>query len=242
MNRKPEIQCDEEKILKTIQCAKDAFYESEAARPLSRWEFLIQQSRYVQKRWWVLQGMLLGAVLGLLGIADSGISTQRSLGVAAPLFVLLALPELWKNRSSSAMEVEGSTLYTLRQIYAARLTLFAGVDLTLISLFFLGASRTGGLSAWELLIQFLLPCNVSCCLCFACLYSPRHVSQSFSLLLCGIWTVGWELLVLNDPFYLAISVPLWQAMLALSFAALGACVWQGQRKWKQTWEVKPLWN
>ena len=40
MNRKPEIQCDEEKILKTIQCAKDAFYEGEAARPLSRRRFL----------------------------------------------------------------------------------------------------------------------------------------------------------------------------------------------------------
>ena len=242
MNWKPEIPCDEEKILNTIQRAKEAFYESEATRPLSRWEFLIQQSQYIQKRWWVLQGMLLGAMLALLGITDSGISTQRSLGVAAPLFVLLALPELWKNRSSNAIEVEGTTLYTLQEIYAARLALFAEVDLTLLSLFFLGASRAGGLTLWELLIQFLLPCNVSCCICFACLYSPRHVSQSFSLLLCGVWTAGWELLVLNDTFYFAISVPLWQMMLVLSFAALGFSVWAGQRKWKRTWEVKPLWN
>ena len=242
MNWKENDVYTEESLQRAIRRATAAFYEGEEARCLSRWEFLVQQSRCIQCRWWVLQVALLILVWCLLKAADSTAYVQRSLGVAAPLFVLLALPELWKNRSCNAMEVEGAALYSLRQIYAARLTLFIGMDVLLLSSFFLAARWSGTVTVWELLVEFLLPCNVSCCLCFACLYSPRHVSQSFSLLLCGIWTVGWELLVLNDPFYLAISVPLWQAMLALSFAALGACVWQGQRKWKQTWEVKPLWN
>ena len=218
MNWKDNDLYSQKALEKAIRRAKAAFYEGEEARCLSRWEFLVQQSRYIQSRWLVLQGALLILVWCLLKAADSTAYVQRSLGVAAPLFVLLALPELWKNRSSNAMEVEGAALYSLRQIYAARLTLFLGIDVGLLSLFFLVVRWSGAVTVWELLVEFLLPCNVSCCLCFACLYSPRHVSQSFSLLLCGIWTVGWELLVLNDPFYLAISVPLWKAMLALSFA------------------------
>lgn len=242
MNRKPEIHCEEEKIRQTIARSKEAFYECESAWPLSHWEFLSLQSRYIKKRWWVLQGGLLTALLILLYLSESDFSIQRSLGVAAPAFVLLALPELWKNRSSSAMEVEGSTFYTLRQIYAARLTLFAGVDLTLLSLFFLGVSCTGRITLWELLIQFLLPCNVTCCICFFCLYSAKHGSEGFSMLLSGIWTAAWELLLLNDSVYLTISSPLWCLLLALSIVFLGFSIWQGQRTWNRTWEVKPLWN
>lgn len=242
MNWKPEIHCEEEKIRQTIARSKEAFYECESAWPLSHWEFLSLQSRYIKKRWWVLQGGLLTALLILLYLSESDFSIQRSLGVAAPAFVLLALPELWKNRSSSAMEVEGSTFYTLRQIYAARLTLFAGVDLTLLSLFFLGVSCTGRITLWELLIQFLLPCNVTCCICFFCLYSAKHGSEGFSMLLSGIWTAAWELLLLNDSVYLTISSPLWCLMLALSIVFLGVSIWHGQRRWNQTWEVKPLWN
>lgn len=242
MNRKPEIHCEEEKIRQTIARSKEAFYECESALPLSHWEFLSLQSRYIKKRWWVLQGGLLTALLILLHLSESDLSIQRSLGVAAPAFVLLALPELWKNRSSSAMEIEGSTFYTLRQIYAARLTLFAGVDLTLLSLFFLGASFTGRITLWELLIQFLLPCNVTCCICFFCLYSAKHGSEGFSMLLSGIWTAAWELLLLNDSVYLTISSPLWCLLLALSIVFLGFSIWQGQRTWNRTWEVKPLWN
>lgn len=140
------------------------------------------------------------------------------------------------------MEVEGSTFYTLRQIYAARLTLFAGVDLTLLSLFFLGASYTGRITLWELMIQFLLPCNVTCCICFFCLYSAKHGSEGFSMLLSGIWTAAWELLLLNDSVYLTISSPLWCLLLALSIVFLGFSIWQGQRTWNRIWEVKPLWN
>ena len=66
MNRKSEIHCEEEKIRQTIALSKDAFYECESARPLSHWEFLSLQSRYIKKRWWVLQGGLLTALLILL--------------------------------------------------------------------------------------------------------------------------------------------------------------------------------
>ena len=227
---------------KTIRRAKAAFYEGEEARCLSRWEFLVQQSRYIQSRWWVLQGALLILVWCLLKAADSTAYVQRSLGVAAPLFVLLALPELWKNRSSNAMEVEGAALYSLRQIYAARLTLFIGADVLLLSLFFLAVRWSGDITVWELLVEFLLPCNVSCCICFSCLYSPRFSSEALCLVLCGIFTVFWETLLLRDAVYRAVSPVLWAAMLVGSFLLLIRCIRRGQAVLHNVWEVKPIWN
>ena len=103
-----KTECREEAVAQTVRAAKAAFWEAEAQRPLTRWEFLLQQSRYIQKHWWLLQGALLILLWFLLCAADSQAYVQRSLGVAAPLFVLLALPELWKNRSCNAMEVEGA--------------------------------------------------------------------------------------------------------------------------------------
>ena len=164
-----KIPCDEEKIAQTVLLSKEAFYRSEAAAPLSRFDFLVQQSRYIGKRWWLLQGLLLALVLLLLTASETPMYLQKCLGVAAPLFAVLALPELWKNRSNGAMEVECAAYYSLRQIYAARLTLFMGMDLLLISLFLLGVSCLGKLTLWEMLISFVLPFNVSCCICFYCL-------------------------------------------------------------------------
>lgn len=242
MDRKPNITYREEKLLQTIEISKAAFYEGEAAFSLSWWEFLTQQCGYIKKGWWVLQGTLLVLVLLLLQNMGSVDSVQRCLGVAAPLFVLLALPELWKNRNYNAMEVECTTFYSLRQIYAARMTLFAGMDLTLLSLFFCCLSFTSRLTVWDMLIQFVLPFNVTCCICFRYLYSMKTGSEVFSLLLCAVWTAIWVQIILYDAVYNAISVPLWCLMLILSFGYFGYTILQGQRKWEQTWEVNPLWN
>lgn len=237
-----ELQCDEAKIQKTIEVSKVAFYAAEGTHTLSPIEFLYQQSRYVKKQWWLLQGLLLGILCLILYVSDSTMFTRRSLGIAAPLFVILILPEFWKNRSSDAMEVEGTTFYTIRQVYAARLTLFAGVDLLLLTMFFFGASFFAMVTIWELMIQFVLPFNVGCCICFQSLYNSRSGAEAFSILLCSVWTGLWVLVVLSEPIYNAISVPVWIALLAMSFVFLGYSVYKGQRRIYRIWEVKPSWN
>lgn len=242
MDWKQTIPCKEEKIVKTIEASKAAFYESEAEGRLSWLEFLMQQSRYLKKRWWALQGGLLGFVLFLMYASESDYYIQRSLGVAAPLFVVLILPELWKNRSCGAMEVECTTFFSLRQIYAARMALFAGVDLVLLSLFFCGASFVVRITFWEMLVQFVLPLNVACCICFRCLYSKKNGSEAFSLLLCAVGTGLWMQVLLHDAVYNAVSVPMWCLMLVLSFGYLAYCILHGSREWEQTWEVKAVWN
>lgn len=231
---------DEEKLQKTIAISKQAFLEGEQERPVSRLEFLLEQSRYVKKTWWLLQGALLAAVCLLLADMEADYAIRRCLGLAGPLLAVLVLPELWKNRSADATEVECTTLYTLRSIYAARLTLFAGVDLLLLSVFFAGASVLTRVTVWEMLIQFLLPFNVTSVICLATLYSRKIQSETISMVLCLLWAAVWLLVMEQNEIYNAISAPLWVLALAASFCGLGWVILRGQRNLNL--EAKPVWN
>ena len=156
--------------------------------------------------------------------------------------MILILPELWKNRSFDAMEVECTTFYTIRSIYAARLMLFAGVDLLFLFFFFAGISVFTQITVWEMLIQFVLPFNVTCCICFRTLYAKRIRSEALALLLCSLWAGVWAMLILNNAVYSVISVPVWIAALAASILGICHTLLQGQHKWQQILEVKPLWT
>ena len=236
-----DVHCEESKIQETIDASKKAFLAGESDRTVSHMEFLYQQCRYIKKRWWLMQGLLLACVCLLLVGSDTDVLMRRVLGLTGPLFIILIYPEIWKNRSFGAVEVECTTLYTLRAIYAARLTLFAGVDVVLLSLFYAAASALTRLTLWQMLTQFLLPFNVTCCICFGTLYSKRVCSQTLSLFLCILWAAGWSLFVLNDAVFRAISVPAWVTLLAASVLFLGYTLYRGQRNWQRILEVKPLW-
>lgn len=236
-----DVTCDESKIQETIAVSKEAFLAGESEQTVSHMEFLYQQSKYVKKQWWLMQGLLLVFVCFLLheGVAD--FMTRRILGLTGPLFVIFTFPEIWKNRSSDALEVECTTFYTLRSIYAARMTLFAGVDVALLSVFYAGASLLTKITLWEMLTQFMLPFNVTCCICFKTLYSKRINSQVLSLFLCALWAGVWSMFILNDAVFYAISVPAWASLLAASVFFMGYTLYRGQREWQNIMEVKPLW-
>ena len=236
-----DIPINEDKMMETIAVSKSAFLSGEAEQMVSQSEFLFLQSRLIQKRWWFLQGMLLACVCLFLCHMETDYLIRRALGLAGPLFVILILPELWKNRSFDAMEVECTTYYTIRSIYAARLVLFAGVDILLLSVFFAIASVFAKITVWEMLIQFVLPFNVTCCICFRTLYAKRIRSEALAMLLCILWTGVWAMLIMSNAVYSMISVPIWIAALAASVLGICYTLCQGKEKWQQTLEVKPLW-
>lgn len=236
------VPCEESEIQKTVSFARQAYFRAEEAGFLSKLEFLYCQSRYIKKRWWAFQGALLTLLWLFLKYADSTEYIQRMLGTSAPLFVLLIVPEVWKNRNANAVEVECTTVFSIREIYAARLVLFAMVDLTLLSIFFIAASYTAKLTLMELIIQFLVPFNVTCCICFRLLYSKKESAPAVALLLCIVWTAAWGWLLSDETVYQAVSVPVWGGLLLLSGVYLGYSIWKGQKSCIQTWEVKMVWN
>ena len=225
------------KLEETIHKSKEAFIEREAEHVLSRAEFIRQQGRYIRKRWWVIQAVLLSAMWWILRYAGSSINTQRCMGIVAPLFVVAVIPEFWKNRDAGAMEVECAAYYSLRRIYAARLLLFAVVDLFLVSVFFTVVTCAGMLTVRDLVIQFLLPFNVTCCICFRMLYARWAKSELFALLLCLVWSAVWVRIVISEAVYQRISVPVWVFLVSMSVLYLGYCIRMGQLRCDEMWET-----
>lgn len=231
-----------EKIEQTIAASKQAFYESEKGQQSAYFEFLFQQAGYIRKRWWVLQICVLGILWWLLVSADSSFMVKKSMGVFASMFVILMIPELWKNRSSDSMEIEGAAYYSLRQIYAARMLLFAMTDLILLSIFLGIVSLTVQITLIEFMIQFFLPLNVTCCICFEILGSRRFVSEYFAVALSILWSAIWGFIVLTDTIYQAVSMPVWFAMIIFSLCGLGYGVRKTLKSCETIWEGGLLWN
>lgn len=242
LGAKRPISYNRKKLQETIKQAGIAFCENEKESTLSRLEFLYQQSCYIRKHWWFLQGCILLFLWFLLDLTESSLLLQKSMGASAPLFAVLVLPELWKNRNANALEIECTACFSLRQIYGARIFLFALVDLLLLGLFALAAVLMGKISAGELIIQFFLPYLVSCCICFRTLYSPQITSEAFAILLCMAWGFLWIQLVLQENIYNLISLPLWLFMTAIAACYLGYCIRKGQKGCIAIWEVKTQWN
>lgn len=221
--------CREEHIQKTIRRSAQAFCEHEAEHLLSASEFLYTQGRYIRKRWWFLQGLLLLLLWIYMKYTGSGPHIQRCMGILVPFFALLIMPELWKDRMADAVEIECTTLYSLRQMYAARMFLFALVDLFLITAFLTMISVTMQIQTAELIIQFFLPFNVTCCICFQSLYSRQRRSEPVALFLCMLWITFWTRIILTDRIYELITLPVWGLLLAGSVFWLYGCI---RKVWK----------
>lgn len=236
-----EFAGKEDKIDTTVIKSRQAFCKSEEESSLSRAEFLYQQSRYIHKRWWVMQGLVLFGLWFVMKYSRDDLYIQVRTWTLAPLFGVLIMPELWKNRHVNAMEIECAAYYSLRQIYAARLVLFAFVDLVLLSAFCLATVYTTGVTVRELVIRFFLPCSVTCCICFHTLYNRIFHSEVFALLLCIVWSGVWFFITSHEFIYNVIYVPVWNVLFMISVLYMGYCIYRGQRDCNRVWETEKMW-
>lgn len=239
---KTDIRPEEERLEQTIRLAEKAFYQSSQKQTADYLEFLFRQAAYIRKRWWIFQFLTLVLLWWILFMAEGNYYVQRSMGVLAPAFVILVIPELWKNRSSGSVEVEGAAFYSLRQIYSARLLLFGMVDVFFLSMFFAVVSATVRLTAWEMLFQFFLPFNVTCCICFSVLCSRRYGTEYMAVVLSLLWVAVWILVVLDEKIYTVINRPVWGLILAGTVCYMAAAVGRIRRSCGNYQEGNTLWN
>lgn len=237
--RLPEVK--EAQIARAAARARRAFYAAERAQPNGYLSFLLLQARFVRRRWWAAQFAVLSALwLGLYTVQDEDF-LQRGSSVLIPAFVILMVPELWKNARAQSAEIESASYFTLRQVYAARLTLFAAVDLLLLSLFLGVTMATVSLTLWDALIQFAIPFQVTCCICLRTLCCRRY-SEYHCIILSLIWSSVWMWIVMNETIYAMISTPIWLALLTGSAAYLAYAVWKLLQSANNSWEEDYLWN
>ena len=135
----PDFPAREEKIQQTIRAAEQSLLDAQAREPMGMGEFFVSQVRYVRKRWWLLQTLLLAALYWYVVNQTQAIFVRQALGTGGTILIVLAIPELWKNLGWGAMDVEFTSMYTIRQVYCVRLILFSGVDLMSITLFLSGS-------------------------------------------------------------------------------------------------------
>lgn len=236
------ILVEEEEIMETLSKAKEVFYESAKKHEVSGVEFIFGQMRYMKKWWWLCQGIILVILWKNLYSADNYAYAYRVMGVLAALFVILLVPELWKNRSSQSMEIEGTAYFSLRQVYAARMLLFAMADVLMLSIFCGVVSVTVQITVKELLFYFFIPFNVTCCICFRMLYSRWVNSEYLAIALSLLWSAVWGWMVLKEAVYSAVMIPVWWGILSASLLYLLFTVYQVLKKCENYWEVKPIWN
>lgn len=206
---------------------------------MSYLEFLYQQAMYMQKRWWVFQAVILGAIWWLLYSTRQSQQLQRSTAILVPLFAVMIMPEIWKNRANDSMEIEGTAYFSLRQIYAARMLLFALVDTLLLSCFFVAAAFTLKLTLQEIMLQFFLPFNVTVCICFRTLCSRRENPEYLAVALCLVWTAVWGMMIMKENIYHAITTPFWAISLIGSLLYLVYSVRRTLETCESYWEVHP---
>lgn len=88
----------------TIKVCQDILTEQALqmeSKKTSYFEFLYEQSRFIKKRWWVLQGgVLLYLWLWLSNNANDMKETMRLMGIFATMFVILIAPEVWKTEET----------------------------------------------------------------------------------------------------------------------------------------------
>lgn len=203
----------------------------------SYFEFLYEQSMFIKKKWWLMQGTVLMALWFILRDFDGSEYMGRIIGVLATVFVVLIIPEFWKNRRNSAVEIEKASFYSLRQICAARILLFAIVDFIMLMVFFIITYHTVQISIYSMIINFLIPFNVSGCICFRLLYSKCPESEYIAVFGSMVWITIWTAVVVNNSLYYAIAKPVWIGLVMLSFGYLVFLIKKSQMNCEKIWRV-----
>lgn len=232
-----QLAAKEEKIRETIKKSRDVFFEKEQQHSVPYFQFLLAQFRFIRKRWWILQTVMLVLVFLMLPYLQNKASVLRVLGVIGVLFVVLIIPEFWKNKSYACMQIEGTCLYSLRQIYTARMIWFGMVDLFILTGFCSMLHGQLGLATAALFVQFLFPMLVAACICFGTLCSKMPANEGTAILFCMLWNAVWCFIILNELVYQAITAPIWCALFVGFLVFLAGAVSKTILDCNNYWEV-----
>ena len=200
-------------------------------------DFLLLQMRLIKKQWWVLQGAVLFLAWTALNSIGTSWYAQRGMSIVGALFVILAIPELWKNRETRSMEIEEASYYTLRHVYGAKILSFGFVDIVLLSLFGVAAVHAQQCLITDILKQLIFPVMISTILCLGSLSFHKKISELLAATLCLGANAGWMAVTMNDAVYNRITPAIWAGMFALGFAIILLLNYRLLHERRTGWEV-----
>ena len=180
--------------------------------------------------------MILAALWLILSLAENLTYIYRSMGIVSTIFIILIIPEIWKNRTNQSMEIESVAYYSLKQIYAARMLLFGIVDVGLVTAFCGITCISLSISLVDLLIQFLLPMTVTACICFGILCNRHLLNESIAVGMCILWSALWWFVLMDDRICGKIAVSVWILALGIAVFLLVFYIHQSIQQCTRVWE------
>lgn len=230
-------QCGTEAMEETIRLAQHIVAKQQTSERVNYPDFLLLQMRLIKKQWWVLQGAVLFLAWTALNSIGTSWYAQRGMSIVGGLFVILAIPELWKNRETKSMEIEEASYYTLRHVYGAKILSFGFVDIVLLSLFGIAAVHAQQCLITDILKQLIFPVMISTILCLGSLSFHKKISELLAATLCLGANAGWMAVTMNDVVYNRITPAIWAGMFALGFAIILLLNFRLLHERRTGWEV-----
>lgn len=178
---------DEKQLNKTIQSSITIMNTNSSTTNTDFLGFVLDQIRYMRKSSIYLQCLLAVIMLGLMIMLRNDPVMQRQIGALTPLFIIGIIPELWRNRKSQSMEIEGTTYFSLRKVYSARLLFFTVLDTLLFTIIIVVGFLYLDMDFWSLATQYILPFNITAAFSFTLLSNHVLNTESFAFLTCLVW-------------------------------------------------------
>lgn len=228
----------QEAIDKTVLKASEIIDAKEKITRSGFIEFLAVQMRIMKKRWWILQGALLFFAGEWIAVPGDTDYTYRGLSILASLFVILVIPELWKNIEYRSIEIEECSLFNLRRVYAAKLIAFGAIDTILLTFFCIIASQMQDILFADMLKQFVFPVMISATICLLSFSSKRRCSEVTTMIVCGIANVIWMVTAMNETVYSKITPVIWGGLFGVCICLMVYSVRKVLQKRMECWEVQ----
>lgn len=228
----------QEKIDRTVLKANEILNAKVQTSRIGFAEFVVAQVRLMKKKWWVLQGILLFFAGEWIAVSGDTDYTCRGLSILASLFVILVIPELWKNTECRSIEIEESSLFDLRRVYAAKLMAFGIIDTVFLTFFCIFTSRMQGVMFAGVLKQFVFPVLLAATICLVSFSSKKRCCEATMMIVCIVSNVIWIVLVLNETVYSKITPLLWVGLFGICSCLIIYSIRKVLHKGMKCWEVQ----
>lgn len=228
----------DKEISQIVKKAGNVLYEQAEKNMLSYHQFLNIQLKQIQKRWWVLQAFLLIMICFWIHSDRDGYYVNRSLGIAGAMFIIFLVPELWKNEKNKCLEIEMSSYFSIRQIYAARICILGIVDIFMITVFGVVVHFACDQPVYSIVFQFLLPMVVTASICFKTLDGKNALNSGCAIIMCFIWVGIWWGITSIGGIYDAVIYPIWAVVLMAAIIYLIITIKQFFDNCNKYWEVR----
>lgn len=227
----PSPPVDRQRMKETIEGAAFIVRQAQESRGISFRQFYFIQLRFISKKVWGLQLLI---VLGIGMLVHNALQAGRWSGdvqllmlasIAAPLLALVGVQTMTRSLSCKMLEIELSTKYSLEKLTMVRMSLLGMADIVCLVLLAAFFSVELQQEISFMLLYLLVPFNLTCLGCLVLLNRVRTINCGYSCLIYGGFLVLVQVILAFTPslqLYKNSTAGVWLILLLLTTAGIAA--------------------